>query len=94
MLRLAGKRAGGSWADVAWLISKQDAHVENGRLVADTPAVRRILKVIGPARHVKGDVFRGHPRKDVREADKPTAAQRRAQRANIRKAQRARWPSR
>ncbi len=30
--RVGGKRASGSWATVKWLISKEDAHVENGKL--------------------------------------------------------------
>jgi hypothetical protein len=89
-LRLAGRRTSGSWADVAWLISKDDAHVAGGYLVADTAAARGVLAVIGPARHVEGDIFQGHPRKNIPEREKPTAAQRRARTANIRKAQAAR----
>jgi hypothetical protein len=88
--RLGGKRASGSWADQAWLISKDDAHVEGGRLVGDTAAARKLLRTIGPAERMKGDVFQGHPKKNVPERDKPTPAQRRARLANIRKAQRAR----
>jgi len=88
--RLAGKRAGGSWADQAWLISKEDAHVDDGRLVADSSAARKVLDVIGPAKKVKGDIFEGHPRRNVPEKEKPTPAQRRARMANIRKAQQAR----
>lgn len=88
--RLAGKRASGSWADQAWLISKKDAHIENGRLVADSPAARKVLDVIGPAKKVKGDIFGGHPRRNIPEREKPTPAQRRARMANIRKAQQAR----
>src|SRR5437588_12554465 len=33
--RLAGKRESGSWDTQAWLISKQDAHIENETLIAD-----------------------------------------------------------
>jgi hypothetical protein len=88
--RLAGQRASGSWADQAWLISKGDAHLESGRLVADSAAARKVLNVIGPAKKVKGDIFDGHPRKNVPEKEKPTPAQRRARITNIRKAQQAR----
>ena len=88
--RLAGKRSSGSWADAAWLISKTDAHVRNGVLVADTPGARKVLKDIGPARLVRGNLFRGHPRKNVPERAKPTAAQRSARAKNIRKARQAR----
>ncbi len=89
--RLAGKRSSGSWADEAWLISKEDAHIANGKLVADTSAAQKILDVIGPVKHVKGDIFQGHPRRNVPEREKPTPAQRRAQMENIRKAQQTRW---
>jgi hypothetical protein len=89
--RLSGKRSGGSWDDQAWLISKKMAHLARGRLVADAPAAQKVLDKIGPAKHVKGDVFQGHPRRNVPESQKPTPAQRRAQLKNIRQAQKARW---
>ena len=85
--RVAGKRRSGTWDDQKWLISKSDAHVKNGRLVADTSAVAAVLKAIGPARHLHADRFSGHPRYNVPEKDKPTLAQKRARQANIRKAQ-------
>lgn len=88
--RLAGKRSSGSWDDVAWLISKDDAHIENGELVADTPEMQGILDNIGPAIYVKGDIFQGHPRRNVPEREKPTPAQQRARMENIRKAQEVR----
>ncbi len=88
--RLAGKRSSESWDDQAWLISKEDAHVEDRELVADTPGAQEILDIIGPVKHVKADLFKGHPRKNVPEREKPTAAQKRARRENIRKAQEAR----
>lgn len=89
--RLAGKRTSGSWDTVAWLISKESAHVDNGRLVIDDAKVRTVLKQIrGPILHVKGDIFKAHPGRNVPESEKPTAAMRRAQRANIKKAQAAR----
>ncbi len=91
ILRLAGKRSSGSWDDQAWLIEKNMAHVEDGLLVGDDPDAKDILKIIGPAKHTKGDVFQGHPRKDVPEKEKPTSAQVKAQQTNIKKAQTARW---
>jgi len=48
------------------------------------------LDVVGPAKHVKADIFKAHPRKNIPERKKPTAAQKRAQRENIHKAQEAR----
>lgn len=47
--RLAGKRSSGSWDDQAWLISKEDAHIEDRELVVDTPDAQEILDVVGPA---------------------------------------------
>lgn len=89
--RLAGRRSSGSWDTVSWLISKEDAHVKDGRLIIDDPKARSVLKSLrGRISQVKGDIFRAHPRKNVPEAAKPTPAMRRAQMANIRKAQAAR----
>lgn len=89
--RVAGKRSSGSWDDQKWLISKDQAHLENGKLVADTPHAREVLEALGSEpMHVKGDRFKAKPRPNVPETDKPTAAQRKAQQANIKKAQAAR----
>jgi hypothetical protein len=89
--RVAGKRSSGSWDTQAWLISKGDAHVERGKLVPDTTDARKVLADIGSKPvHVKGDIFAAKPRQNVAEKDKPTAAQKRARRENIAKAQAAR----
>jgi hypothetical protein len=89
--RVAGKRSSGSWDTQKWLVSKQDAHVEDEELVADSPEARGVLAKLGskPA-HTKGDVFEAKPRRNVPEREKPTPAQRRARHANIQKAQAAR----
>jgi hypothetical protein len=89
--RLAGKRSSGSWDTASWLVSKKDAHVTSGHLMITDPKARTVLKSIrGRIVHVKGDVFKAHPRKNIPEAAKPTPAMRRAQKKNIKKAQRAR----
>jgi hypothetical protein len=89
--RVAGKRSSGSWDDQAWLVSKQHAHVEDGALIPDTTGVRDVLETLGSKPvHVSGDRFRAKPRPNVPEAMKPTPAQRRARRRNIKKAQAAR----
>ena len=89
--RVAGKRRSGSWDTVKWLISKDDAHVEHGRLVADSAEARKVLSQLGSKPvHIRGDVFEAAPRPNVPERAKPTAAQRRARSANIKKAQAAR----
>ena len=88
--RLAGHRPSGSWDTVSWLISKDKAVVVKGHLKITGQKDKSVLKQIkGHIVHVKGDIFRAHPR-NVPEAKKPTIAMRRAQKANIKKAQKAR----
>src|SRR3989344_7225956 len=73
--RLAGKRSSGSWDTATWLVEKKDAHVKNGHLIITGAKAKSVLKSIsGHIYHVKGDIFRAHPRKNVPEASKPTAA--------------------
>ncbi len=89
--RVAGKRGSGSWDTVKWLISKEDAHVEDGKLVPDTPAAEKVLAGLGSEPvHMKGDRFEAKPRRNVPEREKPTRAQQRARHQNIKKAQAAR----
>src|SRR5215475_4034001 len=89
--RVAGKRGSGSWDTQNWLISKDKAHVEAGRLVPDTQEAREVLKTLGSApAHISGDRFTAAPRPNVPERKKPTPAQKRARSANIKKAQAAR----
>jgi hypothetical protein len=86
--RVAGQRASGSWATAKWLISKEDAHTEDGRLVPDTRDAKKVLDELGSAPvRVRGDRFEAKPRPNVPERAKPTPAQRRARRENIKKAQ-------
>jgi hypothetical protein len=93
--RLAGKRSSGSWATVTWLISKRDAHIHAGKLVADTAAARQLLAKLGSRpEHTQGDRFKAKDRPNVPERSKPTPAQRRAQGSNIKKAQAARHKTR
>jgi hypothetical protein len=86
--RVGGKRSSGSWDDQKWLISKEYAHIESGKLVPDTEDARKVLNALGskPVR-VSGDRFKAKPRPNVPEKDKPTAAQRKARKSNIKKAQ-------
>jgi hypothetical protein len=89
--RVAGKRGSGSWDTQKWLIGKNEAHIEGGKLVPDTVGAREVLKSLGAApAHISGDRFKAAPRENVPEKKKPTPAQRRAQLANIKKAQAAR----
>lgn len=92
--RVAGKRSSGSWATVKWLISKEDAHVEDGKLVGDTRDAKDLIKKLRTRPvQIRGDRFESKPRRNVPERSKPTAAQQRARRQNIKKAQAAREKS-
>ena len=89
--RVAGKRATGAWATVKWLISKDDAHVEEGRLVGDTREAKDLLrKLRRKPTQIRGDRFESKPRQNVPERSKPTAAQTRARHKNVKTAQAAR----
>ena len=89
--RLAGKRESGSWDTQAWLISKQDAHIENETLIADTNDARELLEALGSKpTHIKADMFEAKARPNVPEEEKPTPAQKLARTENIEKAQQAR----
>ncbi len=91
ILRLAGKRSSGSWDTQAWLISKDDAHLDGATLVADTDDAIKLIDTLGTKpKHVMGDVFEAKDRPNVPESKKPTEAQQRARRENIKKAQQAR----
>lgn len=89
--RISGRRSSGSWATQAWLINKEDAHIEGTTLVPDSDAAKKLLKTLGSMPvHEKGDIFTAKDRRNIPEKDKPTAAQRKAQKENIKKAQVAR----
>ena len=89
--RLAGRRKNNTWDTQAWLIPKNQAHVSSGVLIGNTAKVKGILGKLGSkAKRIKADIFGAKPRKDIPESKKPTAAMRRAQRKNIKKAQAAR----
>jgi hypothetical protein len=91
--RVAGRRANGHWDTAKWLVEKTHAHVEAGHLIPDSDEARTLFASLGsPPEHIEGDRFQAKPRHDIPEREKPTAAMRRAQLANIRKAQAARRP--
>lgn len=92
--RIAGKRSSGSWSTQAWLISKEDAHIENEKLVADSQDAKNLLETLSSAPVLeKGDIFTAKDRRNVPESEKPTSAQKNAQAKNIKKAQAARTSS-
>lgn len=56
--RVAGQREDGYWETVKWLVSKQIAHVENGRLVADRPEAKELFdKLEAAPKHIEGSRF-------------------------------------
>jgi len=89
--RVAGKRGSGSWDTQAWLVNKQDAHIEGDHLIPDPEDARDLLAKLGSEpMHLKGDIFEAKDRPNVPEREKPTEAQQRARSANIKTAQAAR----
>ena len=44
--RLAGQRATGSWDTQKWLIEKSHAHIEDGKLIADSPEAAKLLSTL------------------------------------------------
>src|SRR5581483_4521766 len=55
--RLSGRGDTGSWATQAWLISKDAAHVEDKRLIADNKDVEDLIRHLGSEPiHERGDI--------------------------------------
>jgi len=89
--RVAGRRSSGYWATVKWLIGKEDAHMHDHKLVPDTKDAKDVIEQLGSKPvHVIGDRFKAKPRGKIPESAKPTPAQKRTRRKNIKKAQAAR----
>jgi hypothetical protein len=89
--RVAGKREGGSWATVKWLIGKEDAHVSGDSLVGDTSEAMDLLKKLGSKPvHKSGDRFEAKPRRNVSERSKPTDVKTKARSQKSTKARAAR----
>jgi len=86
--RIAGKRSSGSWSTQAWLVSKEDAHIEKDILRPDSKDAKALLDHLGSQpEHIKADIFKAKDRPNVPESAKPTAAQKKARSENIKKAQ-------
>jgi len=89
--RVAGRRPSGYWSTVKWLIGKEDAHVQDKNLVPDTKDAKEVIEQLGSKPvHLIGDRFKAKPHGNIPESAKPTAAQTRARRKNIKKALAAR----
>lgn len=88
--RVAGHRPSGSWDTQAWLVSKKIAHMTpSGRLIIDKEKDRKAIEeaTSGKIVRLKSGIFKAAPARNVPESAKPTPAMRRAQSANIKKAQ-------
>jgi len=85
--RVAGQRFSGYWTTVKWLIGKEEAHVQDAKLVPDTKAAKEIIEQLGSQPvHLVGDRFKARPQPNAPESTDPTPVQRRARRENIKKA--------
>ena len=60
--RIAGKRSDGTWDTQAWLIHKEEAHIEGDILVGDTADARMVLQALGSVpRHVEATTLKPRP---------------------------------
>ena len=85
--RVAGQRSSGYWSTVKWLIDKNDAHVQDNKLVADTPAAKEVIEQLGsePVRML-GDLFKARPRPNFHETVKSAPARAPARTENVKTA--------
>ena len=86
--RVAGQRSSGYWSTVKWMIDKSDAHVQDNKLVPDTPAARNVMEQLGsePVRML-GDWFKARPRPSFHTERKPTRSSTPARRGNTKSSQ-------
>lgn len=76
--RLAGLKENGHWATHAWLISKDDAHLVGGKIVADSDGARSVLDQLSTEPiQIKNDLFEAKDRENIPERLKPTEAMKR-----------------
>jgi hypothetical protein len=92
--RVAGKRSSGYWTTVKWLIGKEDAHIQDEKLVPDTKAAKDVINQLGsqPVRLV-GDRFKAKPKPHGSETIMPTFTEGRTRRENLKKTQPSRRKS-
>lgn len=91
LLRVAGQREDGSWETQAWLVSKEDAHMEGNKLAPDAKDAEELLADLGSEpKHLKGDIFVAKERRGVLGRAKPSRPQRRTRMSRIQKAESAR----
>ncbi len=77
--RLTGRRENGNWDTHAWLISKEDAHLHGGRIIADSEGAKQVLEQLSTEPvQIKNDLFEAHDRVNIPERLKPTEEQKKA----------------
>jgi hypothetical protein len=65
LMRLSGQRPTGSWGTAAWLVEKDDAHVQGTTLVPDTRDARELFNKLGsPPKRIRGDIFAAMDRRN------------------------------
>ena len=84
--RVAGQRSSGYWSTVKWLIDKDDAHIQDNKLIPDTKDAQAVIEQLGsePVRFL-GDRFKARPRPNFREAPKAVRTQTRVRRESAKK---------
>jgi hypothetical protein len=65
--RITGRRPNGNWDTQAWLISKEDAHMNDEKKLIMVEASARLVhkSLSGSIKHIKGDTFKARPRRSV-----------------------------
>ena len=89
--RVVGQRSSGYWTTVKWLIGKEDARVQDEKLVPETRAAKNVIEQLGSQPvHLVGDRFKARPQPNAPESTEPPSVQRRGRPENIKKAPAAR----
>ena len=84
--RVGGQWSTGYWTTVKWLISKEDAHLQAGVLIPDTPAAKEVLDQLGSRPvHMLGDRFKARPQPTFYEPEQPVVAPKRKSQAKTKK---------
>ena len=61
--RVGGQRADGVWETVKWLVSREMAHVENGKLVADHSHAKELFdRLDAEPKFIEGNRFKAQER--------------------------------
>ena len=85
--RVAGQRFSGYWTTVKWLIAKEEAHVQDAKLVPDTKAAKEVIEQLGSQPvHWIGDRFKAKPDPNAPESTDLAVKRRGAAKDGLKKA--------